>query len=677
MKRGQLFIKSLLLLGLLIGMPVEGLAKKQKKSSQILQRIYDYQKANNSDIDSLEDRVYAKFRFNVEKRNIFLQFIPSMYPIAKDPREYIRESYTKVLFQDSHNYDIENQVVSSTIRRNRRAMSPLLDYMTPNIYDVALYEGHMLSPFNHHNKRYYRFTDKRLNDSTSWLEFKPKFYNTQLLNGYALVETATGRIIMTMLNGEYDMISFRTNIEQGNEGGRSLMPKRISTVGTFRFMGNRISTVFDADYDIDSTLPEDSDSLPCREVMEQIRPMPLSIKDQEIYAAYDAQQKADSLKNDTTPQKKGFWKKFLFDTIGDNLITPIEAESHDASISLSPIINPLYLSYSDSRGWRYKMKLRTRYAFNKYRYITLNPTFGYNFKQQQFYFTAPLRVTYNPKRNGYAELVWGNGQPISNASVKDMLSEIHQDTIDFDKTDIDMFKDNYLQVFNNIMLFDWLDIETGIVYHHRRAIEKALLREYDMPVTYRSFAPVLGLKFLPWLNRGPLIAIDYERAIKGVLGSNLDYERWELDAQWKKKIPGLRVLNLRAGCGFYTATEKYFVDYENFRDENLPEGWDDDWSGDFQLLSGREYNRSSYYIRGNISYESPMLFATWIPYLGKFIEKERFYLSGVQLERSRFYSEIGYGFTNRYISVGAFASFRNTRFDRFGVEVDIELFKRW
>ena len=91
MKRGQLFIKSLLLLGLLIGMPVEGLAKKQKKSSQILQRIYDYQKANNSDIDSLEDRVYAKFRFNVEKRNIFLQFIPSMYPIAKDPREYIRE----------------------------------------------------------------------------------------------------------------------------------------------------------------------------------------------------------------------------------------------------------------------------------------------------------------------------------------------------------------------------------------------------------------------------------------------------------------------------------------------------------------------------------------------------------------------------------------------------------
>jgi hypothetical protein len=72
-----------------------------------------------------------------------------------------------------------------------------------------------------------------------------------------------------------------------------------------------------------------------------------------------------------------------------------------------------------------------------------------------------------------------------------------------------------------------------------------------------------------------------------------------------------------------------------------------------------------------------MLFATWIPYLGKYIEKERLYLSGVQLERSRPYFELGYGFTNRYISVGAFASFRNIRFDRIGVEVDFELFKRW
>lgn len=188
---------------------------------------------------------------------------------------------------------------------------------------------------------------------------------------------------------------------------------------------------------------------------------------------------------------------------------------------------------------------------------------------------------------------------------------------------------------------------------------------------------MIGLKFQPWLNNGPTLSIDYERAIKGVMNSDLEYERWEFDAQWKKKIPGLRVLNLRAGGGFFTKSGNYFVDYVNFRDENLPGGWDDNWSGDVQLLRSREYNRSDYYIRSNVSYETPMMFATWIPYLGKYIEKERFYLSNVLLEHSRPYYELGYGFTNRYISVGAFASFRNTTFDRAGVEVEIELFRRW
>ena len=655
---------------------VSGKEHAMKVESPILQRIYTYQHALNPHIDSLEDHVYAKVRFNVEKRNVFLQFIPSMYNISKDPREYIREAYAKVLLHDDHNYDIDTRVLSSTIPHNSRVMTPLIDFLTPNIYDVALYEGHMLSPFNKHNRIYYRFTEKQLTDSTTWLEFRPKWYNTQLVNGYAIVESATGRILITLLNGEYDMISFRTQIELGSEGPRALTPKRCSTVGTFKFMGNRISTVFDADYNCPTSLPDSAGTLSSHEMMNLIRPIPLTLKDQEVYATYDSLQQAHEAA-DTLPKKTSFWKKVFWDTIGDNLITPIEAESHDASISLSPIINPLYLSYSDARGFRYKMKLRTRYAWNQYRYLTLNPTFGYNFKQQQFYFTAPLRMTYNPKRNGYAEIVWGNGNPVSNASVKDMLVKRYTDSIDFDKTDIDQFKDTYLQVFNNIMLFDWFDVETGIAYHRRTALDKATMREYDMPTVYRSFSPYIGFKFLPWLNRGPLIAINYERAIKGVLHSNLDYERWEFDAQWKKKIPGLRTLNLRAGAGFYTNTEDYFVDFQNFRTENLPEGWDDNWSGDFQLLSAREYNRSDYYIRGNISYETPMFFATWIPYLGKYIEKERLYLSGVQLAHSRPYYELGYGFTNRYISVGLFASFRNTQFDEFGISFDFELFKRW
>lgn len=665
--------------GILLSMSSQ-MSAKENTDNDILNRIYSYQKHYHTEIDSLVDNVYAKLRFNVEKRNSILWLIPTMYVMAKDEHEYLRESYAKVLFTDTHHFKINSQVLSGTISRNRKAMPTLIDYMTPNIYDVALYDGHMLSPFNKTNRMYYRFAWKQQKDGTTRMDFKPKIYNTQLLNGYAIIETGTGRILKTMLNGEFDMISFRTEIFMGEKGAKSLMPDKCNTTATFKFMGNRISVLFDANYDCPISLPDSIGKLSSREVMDSIRPIPLSETDKAIYQHYDEQQQKhkEAEELDTLPKKQNIWKKVFWDTIGDNLVTPIAAESSTASFQLSPIINPLYLSYSESRGLRYKMKLRTRYTFSAHRYLTLNPTLGYNFKQQKFYFDVPLRMTYNPKRNGYAEIVYSNGNLITNSSVMDAIRKEFGDTINFDKTDVDKFDDNQLLIFNNIMLFDWLDIETGIIYHQRKAIDKKVMQYYGMPVEYRSFAPLLGVKIQPWLDGGPLISIDWERAIKGINHSNLEYERIEIDASWKKKIPGLRVLNLRAGTGFYTNKQQdYFVDFTNFRDENLPEGWDDDWSGDFQLLSSRLYNMSDYYVRGNISYESPMLLATWIPYVGKYIEKERFYLSGVLLQHSRPYYELGYGFTNRYISVGAFASFRNYRFEKFGISFDFELFKRW
>ncbi|MBR1503447.1 MAG: hypothetical protein IJ618_06160 [Prevotella sp.] len=658
----------------------------KKDTLQILDRIYQYQADNNIEIKDVEDNVYAKFRFNVERRNWTLWLIPTMYVMAKDPREYIRESYSKVRFRDSHHFDINNQVVTGTIRKNRKAMPTLLDYATPNIYDIALYDGHMLSPFNKINRKFYRFKQKPQKDGTTRLEFKPRLYNTQLVNGFAFVDTKTGRIIKTLLNGEFDMISFRTHITLGEKGPRSLMPQEISTAARFRFMGNRIAAIFNANYDCPTELPDSIKDTDSKALMDSIRPIPLNETDRRIYEVQQqkeqeqAQQAAaeEAQRDSTAVEKTHRWRDFWWHTVGDNLVTPLSTESENAEFYLTPIINPLYVRYSGSRGLSYKMRLYTKFVFSSHRYLNIEPTFGYNFKQRQFYFTIPVRMTYNPKRNGYAEIIYGNGNRISNSTVMDKLHEELSDTINFDDTEIDKFTDNHLIVRNNIMLFDWLDLETGMTIHRRVAVDKWVMKKYNVPETYRSFAPSFGLKISPWLHKGPLIAIDWEKGIKGVNKSNIDYERWEMDAQWKYKIPGLRLLNMRFGYGFYTERgENYFLDYENFRDNNLPEGWNDDWSGNFQLLDGRIYNESAYYMRANVSYESPMLLLTWLPYFGKYIEKERLYVSNVILEKTRPYFELGYGFSNRYISVGLFASFFNSRIEKVGINFDFELFKRW
>ncbi|MBR1388092.1 MAG: hypothetical protein IJ569_00505 [Prevotella sp.] len=668
---------NLIVLGILTGMPSISFGK-ERKDSLILNRIYEFKDAHQDWVDSIQDNVYLKCRYNVERRNPTMWLIPTLYVMAKDEREYIRESYNDVTYLDKHKFDLNRQLLTGTISHDRRAMPTLLDMMTPNIYDVALYDGHILSPFNKANRSYYKFTQSQLNDSTTRLDFKPKIYNTQLLNGYAIINTANGHIIRTILNGEFDMISFRTEIRQSPENWPLPTPIRCTTAATFRFVGNRISTVMTTDYNC-KPLPDSIQHLSSREAMDSLRPVPLTEMDKQIYSRYDKAHEPDTTKVDTVPQKPNLLKKIFWDTIGETLVTPISAESEQLYVQLSPIINPLYVSYSDSRGLSYKMRLRFQYSFSAHRYLSLNPTLGYNFKIKQFFFNAPLRMTYNPKRNGYAEIIFANGNRIGNSTVEEAVRQKLglPDSVAFEDKDQSKFNDTYFRVFNNIMIFDWLDIESGIVYHHRDAVNKDWMRSYEMPTGYKSFALMMGAKIEPW-HHGPLFSIDWERSIKGILNANIDYERWEFDASWKHRMSCLRVLNLRAGYGVYSRkAQNYFVDFANFQDSNLPEGWDDDWSGDFQLLNSDEYNRSIYYIRGNISYESPMLFATRIPYLGKYIEKERLYISSVLLKHSRPYFEIGYGFTNRYLSAAAFASFKSSTYQEVGFKFEFELFRRW
>ena len=680
MRQRQLFIRSLLISLLILSMPTA--MSGAKNDSQILDKIYKYHQLHRNEIHNIQDNVYAKFRFNVEKRNVILWLIPSMYVLAKDPREYIRESYNNVTFKNEHDFDVNKQVVTGTIRKNRKAMPVIIEYNTPRIYDITLYDGYMLSPFNRINRHYYRYKQIRQSDGTTRLEFRPKLYNTQLVNGFAIVETETGRIIRTVINGEFDMLSFCSDVRHENNDSLALMPTQCTTAATFRFMGNRVSTVFNSKYHQTKSLPDSIIEAESMTLMDSLRPVPLAESDKRIYEALAQRQREteEAAAADTTEHKVNKWKHFWWDIVGDNLVTPLAAESKDkdAEFRLSPIINPLNVRYSGSKGISYKMNLSFHYKFNEHRYLSLEPMFGYNFKQRQFYFTAPLRMTYNPKRNGYAEIVWGNGNRISNSSVLDQINHEHGDSLSFNEPDADKFKDTYVKLTNNIMLYEWFDLETRLVYHQRTAVNKGLMIKYNMPTRYRSFGPALKFKFRPWLERGPVITVDYERSFKNVLRSNIQYERWELDGQWKMKIAGLRLLNLRTGYGFYTnKSDNFFLDYANFCENNLPEGWDDRWTGNFQLLDSKVYNESNFYYRNNVSYETPMLFATWLPYIGKYIEKERLYFSNVIVQDTRPYFEIGYGLTNRYVSLGFFASFYNTKFQRAGVTFDFELFKRW
>ena len=646
--------------------------------SLILNRVWNYRRNYTVPANGTEQNVYMRYSFGMDRRNALLFLVPTMYVIADGDRHFVGESYCKLTFRDADEYDMNRQVVWGTIPRQRTAMPAMLEFSTPDFYDDTLYPEHVLSPFYKRNRHLYRYKVKEVEDNMAVIRFAPRKKNTQLVKGFATVDALTGRLQSVDLEGEYDMISFKVSAEMNQNDTHSRLPKRCTTDAMFNFMGNHVTASFTTVYDCPRTLPDSLKNVKSRQLMEELRPIPLNLREQEIYARYDSIQNAhrDTVKVDTLKQHKstfGDWiKKIGWDIIGDNLINGNRTEIGAVSMRFSPLLNPLYLGYSQSRGISYKLKLGFRYSWNSHRYLTLNPQFGYNFKLNQIFYTIPLRMTYNPKRNGYAELKWANGNHTSNSALAEDFSRKTNDSISMPD-----FKDMSIQAVNNVKAFDWLEIMTGLVFHRRVSLNRKLMEDLGLISEFRSFGPSLTVRLMPWRD-GPVLTANFEEGIKNAFKSNLDYRRWEFDASYLKRLSSLRILNMRAGTGFYTQrNSNYFVDYENFRNNNLPTGWEDDWAGQFQLLRNLWYNQSDYYVRSHMSFDSPMLALSYLPLVGRYLEVERVYVSALSIQHTRPYIELGYGFTTRFFSTAVFTNFLGGKIQEFGCMFTVELFRKW
>ena len=653
------------------------LSARHVADTTIIKRMWSYAERNIESQEGTERNVYMVYDFNTIRRNPSLYLVPTMYSIARKQRNYVGEIYGKVKFLGDNQYDMQRQVVCSTVPHNKKVMPTLFNFVAPNLYNISIYQNHILSPFHRSNRFFYKYRILSNDGVLSVIRFRPRTNNTQLIRGQAVVDIATGRIRTVVMEGEYDMLKFKVTVTMNQATPESSIPERCKADATFKFLGNHLEMSLAASYQCATTLPDSIHELNDKDQMEKLRPYPLSSRQRQIYANYEEkklerEKEKEKQKNDTTKQVRNKVKEVLWDKVGENLINSQEANTGALSMRMSPLLNPLYLSYSKSKGVSYRIKFGLQYNFDESHYLTFDPKFGYNFKQHQLYYTAPLRMTYAPRLKGYTEFTWANGNLISSASLQnDVVKKTENDI------SLSYFKDESYQLVNNIKPMHWLEVTAGLVFHRRYSSDKALLRDLGFSHEFRSFAPLFRISLSPW-NDGPILTANYEHSFKNILRSNQSYDRWEFDASYKQKMKGLRFMNYRLGTGFYTErSSSYFVDYLNFRDKNIPSGWEDEWSGQFQLANSRWYNESNYYLRGHVSFESPLLALTWIPGVGRLLESECVYISALSIEHVKPYFELGYGFTNRYFSAGFFTSFLNTHYEAFGCRFTIELFKRW
>ena len=89
-----------------------------------------------------------KSSFHINKRNLLLMAVPTMYAMAHvGSRRYLEESYNKVTFLPNGKYQIDKILSLSSAGSHRLSFPAMLHYLTPNIYDVTLINENVLSPF--------------------------------------------------------------------------------------------------------------------------------------------------------------------------------------------------------------------------------------------------------------------------------------------------------------------------------------------------------------------------------------------------------------------------------------------------------------------------------------------------------------------------------------------------
>jgi hypothetical protein len=371
-------------------------------------------------------------------------------------------------------------------------------------------------------------------------------------------------------------------------------------------------------------------------------------------------------------------------------------------VRCSPLINPVMLDYSHTHGISYRQRFKFNKLFPNDRLLRIVPQVGYNFTKKELYVKGDMEFQYWPEKRGGLEVGAGNGNRIYSSVVLDKLQSLPDSSFNFKNMELDYFKDIYLNVFHNLEPVNGLFIKAGVSMHWRHLMDKSklmlndfiqqagggILSNMDIRADYNSFAPRLRIEWTPGMyyymngrrkmNVGssfPTFILDYERGFKGIFNSNDEHERVEFDVQQKIKLNQIRTLSYRAGFGMFTRMDNiYFVDFVNFKRSNIPEGWNDEIGGTFQLLDRQWYNSSRQYWRGHVAYESPfILLRPFNRWLGM-IQQERLYGGILFMPHLNPYVELGYGIGTHIFDAGVFVSSINGKFDTVGFKFTFELF---
>lgn len=690
----------------------------------IIERVMTFAPSYETIVSDYRANLYIKGKMDIQKKNLILRYVPSMFRLQKGVREYLLETYSDLHYTAPNIYDQKVKASQGTVRGNR-GLPGLLEYFSVNIYSASLLnDERLMSPLAKNGQKYYKYKiDSVMGDPNNLdyrIRFIPRTKSDQLVGGYMVVSSNVWSVREIRFSGRSELITFTCWIKMGDVGKNDeFLPIRYEVEALFKFLGNKVEGNYTASLDYKSIeLKEkkvrkkekkkynlsESFSLQCdtnayktdASTFGVLRPIPLSDGEKKLYSDYQLRHDTVTIQQKTKSQ--AFWG-----TMGDLMVEDYKFNlTNIGSVRFSPFINPLLFSYSGSNGLSYRQDFRYNRIFRGDKWLRIVPKLGYNFTRKEFYWSMNADFEYWPQRRGFFRLSVGNGNRIYSSKMLDELKAMPDSIFNFDLIHLDYFKDLYFNFRHSMEITNGLDVSLGFSAHKRTAKEPSrfvVIDNYPMPPpefmdrfrnTYISFAPRIRVEWTPGLyyymngkrkinlrSSYPTFSVDYERGIKGVFKSTGEYERVEFDLQHKIQMGLMRNIYYRFGFGAFTnQDELYFVDFANFARHNLPVGWNDEIGGVFQVLDGRWYNSSRKYVRGHFTYEAPFLLLRHLMKYTRYVQNERLYVSALAMPHLQPYLEVGYGIGTHVFDFGVFVSSENWQFGGIGCKFTFELFNR-
>ena len=586
---------------------------------QIMDSLRHYAQERDRASLPYEAHLKVKSQVDVLHKGVFPSLMPYLNKAKLNEGSFTQEYIGKLEHTEE---DSTKTSLTPLAKENSLIVKEFTQHITSLSHRINLYSqymfGNIYSPLAYLSGKYYNFSlDSMWNvrgENFCRIGFSPKISNYKFVEGYMTVAQGNWSVRSMKFSGNVEFVDYCNEVQMGSEGsGQELFPVQLDVKVKGAFIGTRING--ECSQEFSYTRIGDRNFLPDS-----------SLQLPQVDTASIA---------DTKHAKVEFFVK-------DHSLDLKEK----GYLHIAPLVSPLLFHYSTHSGLSYTQKLKYTRQLKEGRMFRIEPLIGYNFKYKEFYWAGKGDYLFSNKYNGRIFIEAGNGVPQS-------------------------FRTSYIKLGHTVEVADNITFTATAAQ-----LRYSWLKPEDHPnekPSYTTFVPEVELQYRK--NGYPTVTLGYAHSIKGIIGSDVEFGRAELDIQHKIDVGPMHSLTYRAGFGIaFDYNYLYFVQFKNLRDNHLPHGWDDDIGGTFNLLSSVKYNEIDKYLRANVQYDAPLLLVPTLLRKVKFITKERLYCNLLLVDTMSPYVEMGYGIGTNIFNMGVFWGGEVDKWDRIGVKFTFEIF---